>query len=498
VYHGDPAGDGVAGPGPSLAHPVRRWTSPDLGGQLYGEPLLEGDLVVVATTADTVVGLSAADGTVRWTAHLGSPVPSSRLPCGDISPTVGVVGTPVIDPARDEVFAVADELHDGRPAHHLVGVALASGRVLLDQDVDPPGSDPAALLQRTGLTLTGGRVAFALGGNYGDCGDYHGWAVSVPEGGGPAADFEVDAAPGQRQGAIWMGGAAPVVGADGNVWVETGNGSVTDASAPFDGSDAVTELSPTMARLQFFAPTTWAADNAADLDLSTAPVLLADGLALGAGKNGRVYLLSQTHLGGVGGQLAVTAPVCDGPIDGGAAVVGTTVVLPCQSGLVAVSVQRTPPRVTVAWHAPGPDSGPPIVAGGLVWTLTPSGVLAGLDPTTGRALVRVPLGAGEANHFPTPSAAGGLLLAPTATTVVALAASGAPGASSTTTSGGPTTTSRPPSTGAVRASAPLHQVAGGPGAGPIVVFVLLGLALLAGAVLLVRRARRRRTGREPV
>ena len=56
----------------------------------------------------------------------------------------------------------------------------------------------------------------------------------------------VDAGPGESQGAVWMGGAAPAVDADGNIWVTAGNGSVTSASHAYDDSDSVLELSPTM------------------------------------------------------------------------------------------------------------------------------------------------------------------------------------------------------------------------------------------------------------
>ena len=159
------------------------WTSPTLDGQLYGEPLASGGRIFVATENDTVYALSATNGAVEWSSHLGTPVPSGSLPCGNISPSVGITGTPVIDEARSELFVVADELVNGSPAHELVGLNTATGKTELTQGVDPTGSTPAALLQRTGLTLDAGRVVFGYGGNYGDCGSYRGWVVSVPEAG---------------------------------------------------------------------------------------------------------------------------------------------------------------------------------------------------------------------------------------------------------------------------------------------------------------------------
>ena len=218
VYHGDPAGTGVAASVTRVDTDGPAWTSPALDGQLYGEPLVYAGRVYVATENDTVYALTAATGKIAWSAHVGSPVPAGSLPCGDIRPVAGITGTPVIDPARNEIFVVADEMVGGIPAHRLMGLSTASGRVELSQDVDPPGAVPADLLQRTGLTLDAGQVVFGMGGNDGDCAVYRGRVAAVPETGGTPKFFTVDAAPGESQGAVWMGGAAPVVdtrGVDG-------------------------------------------------------------------------------------------------------------------------------------------------------------------------------------------------------------------------------------------------------------------------------------------
>ena len=179
----------------------------------------------------------------------------------------------------------------------------------MTRDVDPAGADTAALLQRTGLTLAGGRVVFGFGGNDGDCPTCRGRVESVPETGGATSIFTVDAKAGQSQGAVWMGGAAPAVDAGGHVWVSVGNGSVYQASRGYDDSDSVLELSPAMRLLQYFAPASWAADNSRDLDCSAEPALLPGGRVLIAGKSRIAYLLNGAHLGGIGGQLASLEPV---------------------------------------------------------------------------------------------------------------------------------------------------------------------------------------------
>ncbi len=326
-----------------LDPPRLAWRSPTLDGNLFGEPLVYGNVVFVATENDTVYALSASNGTVIWSKHVGTAVNAYQLPCGDVDPVVGVTGTPVIDADRGEIFVVADEqTADGGASHHLVGLDIQTGSVELDQIVDPPGSTPLTELQRTGLALDEGRVVFGFGGNDGDCGYYHGYVASVLETGGSVRYFEVDQANGDYQGAVWMGGGSPVVDAKGNVWASAGNGSVRSSGDPYDDSDSVLELTPDMSLEQYFAPDSWASDNASDLDLgSTSPALLSDGLLLEVGKSGIGYLLRDASLGGIGGEVA-SAQVCPGVADGGDVVSGTVVYVPCASGVTAVAVSASP------------------------------------------------------------------------------------------------------------------------------------------------------------
>ena len=323
-------------------------------------------------------------------------------------------------------------------------------------------------------------MVFGFGGNYGDCSTYRGWLVGVNESGGTPVDFAVDSGPGESQGAIWMGGAAPEVDTGGNLWVGVGNGSVTTAGHAYDDSDAVLELSSTLHRLQYFAPTSWASDNAHDFDLSMAPALLADGRVVASGKSAHAYLLDGSHLGGIGGQQADLASVCSDDVDGGTAVMGTTVFMPCLSGIVALQVGSSPARLQVLWTSQT-GGGPPIVAAGLVWTIGQDGVLSGLNPTTGAVQQRASIGS-PINHFPTPSVGNGVLLAPAGTHVVAFNAS--PAASS------PTSSTTTPTT-----LPPARSVAQPGGGFPVaaIIAIVVGAAILIGVIVwLVRRRARRR------
>ena len=139
--------------------------------------------------------------------------------------------------------------------------------------------------------------------------------------------------------------------------------------------------------------------------------ILPGGRIFQIGKEGVGYLLSASHLGGVGGQL-FSAKVCNSAF-GGTAVSGERVFVPCRDGLVAVDV--TGSRFTVAWRHGG-GAGAPVVAGGVVWMLDDSGRLWGLNQTTGR--VRDDVKVGPVSHFPSVAIGGGQLFVASGARVV--------------------------------------------------------------------------------
>ena len=109
---------------------------------------------------------------------------------------------------------------------------------------------------------------------------------------------------------------------------------------------------------------------------------------------------------------------------------GTTVYLPCLSGIIAVQAVKSPAALHLLWSS-GTGGGPAIVAAGLVWTIRQKGMLYGLSPATGKVRQQASIGL-PANHFPTPSVADGLLLAPSADQVVAFTTSARASASKPT------------------------------------------------------------------
>jgi outer membrane protein assembly factor BamB len=435
TYHGDAARSGAVPTGPDPSSPAVAWKA-TLDGAVYGSPLIARGLVIAATEAGTLYGLDAATGATTWRTHLADPVPAADLPCGNISPTVGITGTPVYDAATGQVFAVATTSGATSPAttpsatatsgaapdsgtgvrHVLFAVDLLTGQIRNNRLADAPGSDPATHLQRGALLLSDGVVYVPYGGNFGDCGDYLGRVVGAPvTGGAPLSTFAV---PTTREGGIW-GPPGPVGLPGGDLLVSTGNGEAVGGA--WDHSDSILRLSPTLELRDGFAPVGWAQENSVDADLgSTGPVLLPGGhRVLAAGKGGGVYLADVDRLGGVGGQLAQLSECRS---FGGSAVAagsggGAVAYLPCSEGLTQFTVGADD-RLTQGWRSADVNSSP-VLVGHTVWAVNNAGVLHGLDAATGAARATVTVGA--ASRFATPAVSGTALVVPTLTGVTAVA-----------------------------------------------------------------------------
>jgi hypothetical protein len=403
--------DGVPAAGALTA----AWTA-QLDGAVYGQPLVTGPEVIAATENDTVYALNRSTGKTIWHTHVGTPVPQQDLNgCGDIFP-LGITGTPIYDSSNGLIYAVAETTG----YHHmLVALNANTGAVTLHRYLDNPtaSNQPAYNQQRPALAIDDGRVYASFGGLAGDCGAYQGSVVSAPlTGNGPLTSWHT---PTSREGAVW-GTGGPVVGQGGDLWIAIGNGAARSGD-PYDGSDSVTELSPALNRLAYFAPATWAADNATDLDLgSTQPVLAAGGAVFIVGKRGIGYLLSGEDLGGIGGQLA-EQDICNAR--GTAAVSGSTVYEPCQDGgMAAVEVSAAKKTIKVLWRGPASAQGSPVIGGGAVWVTrysTSGSTLYELNQATGGVEHQISISEGTP-HFSSLSLSGGTAYVSTLTGVTAI------------------------------------------------------------------------------
>jgi IPT/TIG domain/PQQ-like domain len=381
------------------------WTSAVLNGQVYAEPLVVSGHVIVATEGDSVYSLDVATGTKQWQYDLGTPVPLSSLPCGNINP-VGITGTPVVDMASNTVYAVG---FIQPKVYQLVGLDLTTGAKKFGPlTIAPSGFDPNVQGERGALAFSAGRVIIPFGGWWGDCGSYRGRVVSVNTADGSSVAWATTAT---RAGAWAPSGTS--VDASGNIYVATGNGDAT--GTPMD-TESVIRFSPPLTRADSFTPTDWNTLNINDTDLgSIGPTVLAGGLIFQTGKEGIGYLLHANALGGTGGQ-AFNARVCSANADasfGGTAYADPYIYVPCSDGVKALKLTTgATPSFAQQWAGPNFFAGPPIVSGGIVWDVaTMAGTLYGFDALTGTQKFSVSVSG--LTHFATPAASAGRLFMPT-------------------------------------------------------------------------------------
>ncbi len=175
------------------------------------------------------------------------------------------------------------------------------------------------------------------------------------------------------------------------------------STSSYDGSDSVTALSAGLRRIDLFAPSSWASENANDLDLGSMTPAVSGGYVFLAGKSGTGYVLRASRLGGIDGQVA-HARVCAG--FGTSAVSGSVIYVPCRgSGIrqVTIGADGTPHPGWIAQAAGA--HGSPVSGGGAVWVVDyDAGVLDALNPADGS--IRASVHIGTAPHFAAPSLSG--------------------------------------------------------------------------------------------
>jgi outer membrane protein assembly factor BamB len=406
TYHRTAARSGHTAHAP--ASPLRRAWAKHLRGAVYGEPLVVGRTLIVATEGNRVYGLSARTGHVRWRQGLGTPQPLSGLPCGDIDP-LGITGTPAYDPGTGSVFAVAETVG----GHHtLWALDAGSGHQRWHRSLDVlPDRNRSAEQQRSALLVEHGRVVVSFGGLAGDCDNYVGYVTSTATTGtGRTFSYAVPTA---REAGMWAT-PGPVLGRNGHVYVASGNGAELDGR--WDRSDSVTELSPTrLRRRSVFAPATWKDDNLHDLDLGSMSPMSVPAVRriVIAGKRGVVYLLRE-HLGGVASAVTHRSG-CHA--FGGAARVARTVVMPClgEDQIRALRVSRSGLHWT--WSADN-VYGSPVIAGPRVYVSDRySGDLVVLRLRDGHEIQRIHTG--TVAHFPSQVVDGGYVFVPTLSGITA-------------------------------------------------------------------------------
>jgi hypothetical protein len=295
-----------------------------LDGQIYAQPIVAGQTVIVATETNHVYGLNAATGAVEWSDYLGPAEPASALNCDDLSPDVGITSAPVYDSVSGNIYLVG-VVNDGptqaQPHVYTYAINAQSGAIQPGWPVAIQGSpvnEPAASFnpfterERTSLLLLDGSVYTAFA-SYCDYQPYAGYVASVNTTTKAVSLWSDEAGVTDSQGGIWQSGGGLMSDGSGRIFLASGNGV---SPPPGPGANPPPELGDSVVRLavgsngalsaaDFFSPANAPTLDAGDKDFgSGAPVGLPFGsaanpdLMVQAGKDGRVFLLDRDNLGG--------------------------------------------------------------------------------------------------------------------------------------------------------------------------------------------------------
>jgi hypothetical protein len=304
--------------------------SASVEGQVYAQPLLDDDTLLVATEDNKVYGLDPASGALRWAepVNLGPPFNAEEIGCGDLAPTIGVTSTPVIDPTTNIAYLTYKTYvsGDSGPSRwYMDAVDVTTGAqqpgfpVLLSgtaQNAPRQTFEAKTELQRPGLLLMDGVVYAAFGSDC-DTPPWQGWVFGVSTAGAVKARWVADES-GNGAG-IWQSGAGLTSDAPGNILLSTGNGGAP--ATPTPGDTPPGDLGESIVRLQvqsdgslkatdFFAPFDASSLDEWDADFASGGVTglpeeqfgtpAIPHLAVAVGKDGYVYLLNRDDLGGIG------------------------------------------------------------------------------------------------------------------------------------------------------------------------------------------------------
>src|SRR3954469_19817216 len=314
-------------------------------GQIYAQPLYVANLnipnrgprnvVFVATEHDSLYAFDADGKSTSpiWkrsfidSANGITTAQSSAIPETNITPEIGITGTPTIDSAGKTLYVVAKTVENGTYVHRLHALDTATGAEKFGGPVLIAGSFPGTgfgsvngvipfdstasryAIQRAGLALSNGvvYVAFAL---HLDRNGFHGWLFGY-DAATLAQRFVFCDTPDVHndtskdgKGGVWMGASAPA--ADGTyAFVVSGNGSFNADSGGHDYGDSVMKLTSGGVVNDYFTPFDEQSLQLNDKDLgSTGAVLVPGqtsaypgGLIVSGGKNGKLYVLDHNNLG---------------------------------------------------------------------------------------------------------------------------------------------------------------------------------------------------------
>jgi hypothetical protein len=130
-----------------------------------------------------------------------------------------------------------------------------------------------------------------------DMSPYHGWVLAYDPS-TLALKTAFNISPNGGAGGIWQAGVGLSADAD-SLYVAAGNGTTSPDPANLDASEGILRLKLSdLTIVDYWIPTQYHTLNGQDADLSTGAILLPYNLLLSGSKDGRLYVLNKTSLGG--------------------------------------------------------------------------------------------------------------------------------------------------------------------------------------------------------
>ena len=287
------------------------------------------NVLYVVTENDTVYAFDAdSAGLPLWhVSVLGSgEIASDDRGCGQVTPQIGITSTPVIDPDAGPdgtIYVVAmSKTSSGTTTYfqriHALdmtsGAEEFGGPVTVSATFPPgPAFDAKQYKERAGLLLLNGQLITAWASH---CDDkpYNGWIMTYDQN-TLAQTSVLDITPNGSEGAIWQAGGGLAADNSGNIYFLDGNGT-WDTSVNANGFPTKGDFGNSFMKLSdssglqvndFFEPFNTVSESNGDTDLGSGGAMVLPDmtdssnttrhLAVGAGKDGNIYLVDRDHMG---------------------------------------------------------------------------------------------------------------------------------------------------------------------------------------------------------
>jgi hypothetical protein len=291
------------------------------------------NVVYVETENDSVYAFDADKGTLLWQVSVlgADEVPSDTHNCGQITPTIGITSTPVIDRQlgpHGTMYLVAMSKKGTSYFQRIHALDVATGKEQRGSPITVaakyPGTgdgsqggyvifDPGQYAERQGLLLLNG-VLYTAWTSHCDARPYTGWVIAYNQTTGAQVGV-LNLTPNGNEGSIWQAGAG--IASDGtSLYLLDANGTFdTNLNAqgfPANGDygNAFVKISPSNGQLtvaDYFTMYNTVQESDADEDLGSGGTIVLPAmvdsqgntryLAIGAGKDQNLYIVDRTNMG---------------------------------------------------------------------------------------------------------------------------------------------------------------------------------------------------------